>query len=107
MLVALCFGAIGIASSSYMRTWQDLSGVALALLPLFLFSGTFYSLSVYPRPVALAVEATPLYQGVAICRALTNGLVGPGLAWHAVYLIATAAICLAIASRRLGRLLTP
>ena len=29
MLVALCFGSIGIAASSHMRTWQDLSGVAL------------------------------------------------------------------------------
>jgi lipooligosaccharide transport system permease protein len=107
MLVALCFGSIGIAASSYMRTWQDLSAVALAMLPLFLFSGTFYSLSVYPRAVALVVEATPLYQGVAVCRALTNGLVTAGLLWHAAYLVVISAGCLAIASRRLGRLLTP
>jgi lipooligosaccharide transport system permease protein len=107
MLVALSFGSLGIASSSYMRTWQDLAGVSLALLPLFLFSGTFYAISVYPRPVAILVEATPLYQGVAICRGLTNGVVSPALAWHALYLVVLSAACLAVASRRLARLLAP
>lgn len=107
MLVALAFGSLGIAASSYMRTWQDLSGVSLAMLPLFLFSGTFYAVSVYPRPVALIVEATPLYQGVVICRELTNGIVGPDIVLHALYLAVLAAICLAIACGRLARLLTP
>jgi lipooligosaccharide transport system permease protein len=103
MLVALCFGSLGIAASSYMRTWQDLSGVALAMLPLFLFSGTFYAITIYPRAVAIVVEATPLYQGVVICRGLTNGVVPPSLAWHALYLALVASVSLVIAVRRLGR----
>ena len=52
---------------------------------MFLFSTTFYPLSVYPR-AAQVVEFTPLYQGVAVLRGLTLGLVGPGLLWHVGYL---------------------
>ena len=107
MLVAFCFAALGIAASSYMRNWQDLSAIQLAVLPLFLFSGTFYPLGVYPRPIALIIEATPLYQGVVICRGFSLGSVSPDLVPHAVYLFVVAAVCLAIAARRLGRLLTP
>ena len=107
MLVALCFASLGIAASSYMRTWQDLSAVSLAVLPFFLFSGTFYPLSVYPHPVALVIGLTPLYQGVVLCRGLTNGIVDPGLLWHAALLVALSLAGLAIAARRLGRLLTP
>jgi lipooligosaccharide transport system permease protein len=107
MLVALCFAALGIAATSFMRTWQDLSMIALAMLPLFLFSGTFYSIDVYPRAVAVVVEATPLYQGVAICRALTNGIVGLGLLWHVLYLGLTSVVCIVVAAHRLRGLLTP
>jgi lipooligosaccharide transport system permease protein len=107
MLVALAFASFGLAATSYMRTWQDLSGVMLALLPLFLFSGTFYSVSVYPRAIALIVEATPLYQGVVICRGLANGIVTSDLIWHTVYLVVLATVSLTVAARRIGRLLTP
>jgi lipooligosaccharide transport system permease protein len=107
MLVACCFAAIGVAASSFMRTWQDLSAVALALLPLFLFSGTFYAISAYPRPIALIVEATPLYQGVVLCRGLVNGVVDPSMIWHGAYLVVLAIAGLVLATRRLGRVLTP
>ncbi len=107
MLVACCFASIGIAASSFMRTWQDLSAVALALLPLFLFSGTFYALSAYPRAIALVVEVTPLYQGVVLCRGLVNGVVGPAMIGNGVYLVALTVAGLILATRRLGRVLTP
>ncbi len=107
MLVALCFASLGIAASSYMRNWQDLSGVALAILPLFLFSGTFYPLSVYPPAIGAIIAVTPLYQGVVLCRDLVNGIISPLLLLHALYLALLALGCLLIAARRLGRLLTP
>ena len=49
LLVAFAFAAIGMAATSYMRSWQDFDLVTLAVLPMFLFSTTFYPLSVYPR----------------------------------------------------------
>ena len=34
----------------------------------------------------IIVECTPLYQGVALIRGLTLGVVGPALLWHVAYL---------------------
>ena len=42
------FAAAGMACTTYMRSWQDFEFVTLATLPMFLFSTTFYPLSVYP-----------------------------------------------------------
>src|SRR5207245_11794889 len=68
-LIGFAFAAVGMAGTSYMRSWQDFEFVQLAILPLFLFSATFYPLSTYPRGLQLVVQATPLYQGVALERA--------------------------------------
>jgi lipooligosaccharide transport system permease protein len=88
-----------------MRSWQDFDYVLLASLPLFLFSATFYPLSVFPRPLAVIVECTPLYQGVVVLRGLILGVVGPGLLWRAAYLVVMGVLGLAISSRRIARLL--
>jgi lipooligosaccharide transport system permease protein len=105
MLVGFAFAAIGMAGTSYMRSWQDFQYVTLGVLPLFLFSATFYPLSRYPDWLRIVVEATPLYHGVALLRALVLG----GTSWaelgHVAYLLAVGCICVVITSRRLQRLL--
>ena len=105
VLTGFAFAAGGMACTTYMRTWQDFEFVTLATLPMFLFSTTFYPLSVYPRPLQFVVECTPLYQSVAMLRDLTLGTVGPGLLWHAAYLAALGVIGLLVAGRRIGKLL--
>lgn len=105
VLTGFAFAAAGMACTTYMRTWQDFEFVQLATLPMFLFSTTFYPLSVYPRPLQFVVECTPLYQSVVILRDLTLGTVGPGLLWNAAYLAVLGVIGLLVAGRRIGRLL--
>ena len=56
-----------------MRSFFDFDYVDLAIVPLFLFSGTFFPLSEYPTGLAWVVRCSPLYQGVAIERALVLG----------------------------------
>jgi lipooligosaccharide transport system permease protein len=105
VLTGFAFAAGGMACTTFMRTWQDFEFVMLATLPMFLFSTTFYPLSVYPRPLQFVVECTPLYQSVVILRDLTLGTVGPGLLWHAAYLAVLGVIGLLVAGRRIGKLL--
>jgi lipooligosaccharide transport system permease protein len=88
-----------------MRSWQHFEFVTLATLPMFLFSTTFYPLSVYPRAIQIVVECTPLYQGVALLRGLTLGVVGPALLWHVAYLAIMGLLGLYVASLRISRLL--
>ena len=105
LLIGFAFAAAGMAATTFMRSWQDFEFVTLATLPMFLFSTTFYPLSVYPRPVQILVECTPLYQGVALLRGLTLGQVGPGLLWHVLYLALMGLAGLYLAGRRISRLL--
>jgi lipooligosaccharide transport system permease protein len=105
VLVGFAFAAVGMAGTTYMKSWQDFDYVLLASMPLFLFSATFYPLGVYPRPVQVIVECTPLYQGVVLLRDLVLGVPGPGLLWRAAYLAALGLAGLLVAGRRLARLL--
>lgn len=105
VLIGFAFGAVGMAGTTYMRGWTDFDLVQLVLLPLFLFSTTFFPLSTYPRWLQFVVECTPLYQGVSLARALTLGGVGPAVVGNAVYLALMGAAGLAVASRRIRRLL--
>jgi lipooligosaccharide transport system permease protein len=106
VLIGFAFAAIGMATTSFMRSWQDFDFVQLAILPMFLFSTTFYPLAIYPRPLQLFVECTPLYHGIELLRALCTGAgVGPALIGHAAYFVVLAAVGISISAQRLERLL--
>jgi lipooligosaccharide transport system permease protein len=105
ILIGFAFAGVGMAATTFMRTWQDMDMVQLVILPLFLFSATFYPLETYPDAMRLLVQLTPLYHGVDLIRSLTTGIVGPGILVHVGYLAIMGIVGLAIASRRLDRLL--
>jgi lipooligosaccharide transport system permease protein len=67
------------------------------LIPLFLFSGTFFPLSQLPAWIRPVAYATPLWHGVALCRSLSLGTPDPGGALvHVAYLAVLALIGLLI-----------
>jgi lipooligosaccharide transport system permease protein len=105
MLIGFSFAAVGTAASTFVRTWQDFDLVLTVLIPLFLFSGTFYPITVYPEPLQLVVQLTPLYHGVDLLRSLTTGIIGPALVLDIAYLVILGAAALALAATRLERLL--
>jgi lipooligosaccharide transport system permease protein len=105
VLVGFAFSAVGMAATTYMRGWTDFDLVQLVLLPLFLFSTTFYPLSTYPRWLQLIVECTPLYHGVNLMRALTLGQLGVAALADVAYLTAMGAVGMAISARRIQILL--
>jgi lipooligosaccharide transport system permease protein len=88
-----------------MRTWQDFDLIQLVVLPMFLFSGTFFPIDRYPAFLQIAIQATPLYRGVDLLRSLSLGIVGPSIVVDIVYLSVMGALGLAVVSRRLDRLL--
>jgi lipooligosaccharide transport system permease protein len=105
LLTGFAFAGAGMAATTFMRSWQDFEYVVLATLQMFLFSATFYPLSVYPRGIQYVVDITPLYQGIALLRGLTLGYVSPSLLWHVLYLAVMGTAGLAVAGRRISRLL--
>ncbi len=104
-LLAFAFAAVGMAATTFMRSWQDFDLIQLVVLPLFLFSGTFFPISAYPDLMQLAIQLTPLWHGVDMIRALVTGAVDPSILWHVAYLGAMGLVGLAIVGRRLDRLL--
>lgn len=105
VLIGFAFAGVGMASSLFMRSWQDFELVQLVILPLSLFSATYYPLSAYPGWLRVVVEVTPLYQGVALLRGLSLGHVGLGLLGHVAYLLVMGLCGVAVAAPRLQRLL--
>ena len=105
ILIGWAFAAVGMAATTFMRTWQDFDLLQLVLLPLFLFSATFYPISVYPDPIQTFVQLTPLYHGVDLLRSLATGTVGLSSLVHVAYLLVMGLVGLAIVSRRLDKLL--
>jgi ABC-type polysaccharide/polyol phosphate export permease len=77
---------------------QTVNAYRMLIMPLYMFSGTFFALSQLPAPVRVLVEALPLAQGVALCRSLALGTGGAfAIAAHAAYLCALAAAGYALA----------
>ncbi|MDX6281583.1 MAG: lipooligosaccharide transport system permease protein [Kribbellaceae bacterium] len=105
VLLGYAFAGAGMALTTFMRSWQDFEFVQLATMPMFLFSATFYPVETYPGYIRWLVEITPLYQGVALERALTTGAVSWTLLINALYLAAMGTAGMYVASRRLGKLL--
>ena len=107
VLIAFAFAGAGLAGTTFMRSWTDFDFVNLALVPMFLFSATFFPLDQYPDAVAEIVKLTPLYQGVAIERSLVLGDPTWSLLIHVGYLAVMGTFGVVVATRRLGRKLQP
>ena len=105
VFLAFAFAGAGIAAVTFMRSWQDFDILNLAILPMFLFSATFFPLSTYPGWLEAAIRATPLYHGVELLRALTTGAVGPAQLVNVGYLAVLGLAGTWIASRRVEKLL--
>ncbi|MFG1609303.1 ABC transporter permease [Actinoplanes sp. NPDC049265] len=105
VLVGFAFGGAGMALSTFMRSWQDFDLMASAQFALFLFSGTFVPAESYPAVLRWLVEATPLYRSVHLIRGISTQT------WSWVQLLDVAYLLLlflagvALAGRRMGRLL--
>ena len=105
LLVGFAFAAVGMATTTFMRSWQDFDLVTLVTLPLFLFSATFYPLDVYPGFLQAIARFSPLYHGVDLIRGLMLGVFDWSLVGHVAFLLAMGLIGLTIATRRIASLL--
>jgi lipooligosaccharide transport system permease protein len=104
-LVGFAFGAVGLAATTWMRSWQGFDLVSLVTMPLFLFSGTFYPLDVYPSAIQNIARVSPLYHGTELLRGFTLGIVDWTMVGHAVFLLVMGLIGAYVANLRLDGML--
>ena len=105
LLVGFAFSAVCMALTTFMKSWQDFDLVTLGIMPLFLFSATFFPVTQFPEAIRWVVEISPLYRGVVLCRELTTGVVTWESAVSVVYLVVMGVVGLLVVRRRLDALL--
>jgi lipooligosaccharide transport system permease protein len=104
VLIAVAFSAVGMAATTFMRSWADFEYVPSLTLPLFLFSATFYPLSSYGE-WAWVAQLSPLYHGVALVRSASYGDWSWAVVPHIGVLTVMGLVGLSITARRIERLL--
>jgi ABC-type multidrug transport system permease subunit len=71
LIGALAFGALGLLVGSRARTFEAVSGLMnMAMLPMWLLSGVFFSASNFPEAFQPAIQALPLTALVDALRAV-------------------------------------
>jgi len=104
LLVSAAFAAAGLAGTSFLRTVNDFDvPMGLIVMPMFLFSGTFFPIGIYPWFIQAFMQATPLYHAISLIRGLSTGMVGWAQAWDLAYLVIFFAVCMWIAMRQMER----
>lgn len=105
VLCGLAFAAPMAALAARIENSMGLTAVfRFAILPIFLFSGTFFPISQLPDWLEPIAWATPLWHGVELCRGLGTGDLEPlPTVGHVAYLLAFASIGLLLAVRFISR----
>ena len=108
IMAGALFGAMGYLFSTTVPYVSFLTLVfTLVATPMFLFSGTFFPLSVLPEWAQVLASILPLKPLVDIARSMTIGQFEVGLIWDFLYVIVLTVVLWAIAvpmlKRRLSR----
>lgn len=105
--VMLSGGALSAGAMILTGITKEISSLekvmTLVVFPLFLFSGTFFPVSLYPDLLRRVVQATPLFHSASLLRALTTGEVGMQTLWHVAYLVAMLGVAGAVSIRLMRR----
>ncbi len=104
VVISLSISGVGMAATTAMRGWSDAEYVNAIVLPVFLFSATFYPVSAYGS-WAWVANISPLYHAVVVCRSLNLGVIGWPIVGHLAVLVVIGAVGFMITSRRINTLL--
>jgi lipooligosaccharide transport system permease protein len=104
VLVAFGFAAVGMGITSYLKHRQQMQYIQLVMLPMFLFSGTFFPLDIYPEPIQWLIQALPLWQAIELIRGLTLGILNLAMLGHVLYFVVMIIGGLYFTTRRLTAL---
>jgi lipooligosaccharide transport system permease protein len=101
VLIAFGFASLGMAITSYLTSFQQMNWLNFFLLPMFLFSGTFFPLEIYPDALQSVVKLLPLWHAVELMRAVMLGNLETGDVVHIAYFLAMIALGLWFTTKRL------
>ncbi len=91
LLTGMAFAAPGggLGGRPSARPRRSTRVFRFVIMPMYMFSGTFFALTQLPHWIRPVAYALPLWQGVELCRSLSLGTATPlGVAVHVGYLLA-------------------
>jgi lipooligosaccharide transport system permease protein len=104
LLIAFAFASFGMGITSYMKTFQQMDWINFIMMPMLLFSATFYPLTVYPEWIQWIIQALPLWHGVELVRGFTTGILSVDMLWHIGYYVVMIVVGMTLTTRRLKAL---
>ena len=104
VLIAFSFASFGMALTSYFKTHQQMGFISLALLPMFLFSGSLYPIAVYPDWLERIIHLLPTWHAIELTRGLWFGVINFSTFSHLIYFFVMISIGLVFTTRRLRNL---
>lgn len=104
ILIAFAFAACGMAITTYMTSFEQMNLINAVILPMFLFSGSFYPLTVFPGWLQGIIKVLPLWHGITLMREVSLGTIHIGLLGHAAYFVVMICLGVVVTTRRLHKL---
>jgi lipooligosaccharide transport system permease protein len=104
ILVAFGFASFGMAITSYMKSHHQMNLFDIFLLPMFLFSGAFYPLTVFPGWAQAVIKALPLGQGIELVTKAMSGNFGIHILVNVAYFMVMICVGLFFTTKRLNAL---
>ena len=104
VVVAFGFAAFGMGITSFMKTFQQMEWINFVMLPMFLFSATFYPLSVYPQGIQWFIQALPLWHGVELLRQISVASFSTATLIHLGYFLVMIVVGMLLTTVRLRKL---
>ncbi|MCZ2403044.1 ABC transporter permease [Paenarthrobacter sp. Z7-10] len=104
VFIAFGFASFGMGITSFMKTFQQMDWINFVMLPMFLFSATFYPLTVYPEPIQWVIQVMPLWHGVELLRELSVGVFSLATLGHIGYYLVMVMLGPVLTTGRLRRL---
>jgi lipooligosaccharide transport system permease protein len=104
IIVAFGFASFGMAITSYMKSHHQMNLFDIFLLPMFLFSGAFYPLTVFPGWAQAIIKALPLGQGIELVTKAMAGNFGIHILVNVAYFLVMICLGLFFTTKRLNAL---
>jgi lipooligosaccharide transport system permease protein len=104
IIVAFGFASFGMAITSYMKSHHQMNFFEIFLLPMFLFSGAFYPLTVFPGWAQAIIKALPLGQGIELVTKAMAGNFGIHILVNVAYFLVMICLGLFFTTKRLNAL---
>ena len=101
VIIAFGFASFGMAITSYFKTYQQMGLINIALLPMFLFSGSLYPISVYPQWLEHIIRVLPTWHGIELVRDIWFGIFDLSTFTHLSYFLLMIVLGLFFTTKRL------